>query len=96
MGYSGIAIPVREGHMLGAVFLSHWMMRAEAGIFGPNKAPRPLVDAAWIDGGYTLDAPEAMPAGACRSFTVGDDMPQMAEQMLAEREPHNDKGNAPL
>lgn len=74
---------------IGAVLLVNLFQRAQAGIFGPNKLPRCLTDAAWIDAGYAIDAPDVMPAGGCAhlAFPPDCELPPTAEQLYAYREP---------
>ena len=75
---------------LGAVLMCEYFGRLQCGIFGPNKTPgRAFTDAVWIEAGYALDAPEVMPAGGMRTFTIQGDPDPMGEQMLADREPPN-------
>lgn len=61
------------------------MNRLKAGIFGGNDAPRELVDACWIEGGYNLDAPLLLPGGACQWYQV-DEEGGLPEQILIQRE----------
>ena len=80
---------------LGAILLCEVFDRLKAGIYGPNKMPRHISAAAWIDAGYQLDAPDTMPAGGCRGYTLPDfadlypDDPMaavVAEQLMVERD----------
>ena len=72
---------------LGAVLMCNYFDRLKCGIFGPNKPPdRAFTDAIWIEAGYALDAPEAMPAGGMSTFTIQGDPEPMPEQLLAARE----------
>jgi hypothetical protein len=62
--------------------------RMRCGIFGDQRMPRCLADAAWQDAGYSIDAPDALPAGGCRVYVFpdDDDLPAIAEQIVVERE----------
>jgi hypothetical protein len=76
------------GHFHGPLMLMEVFRRMNAGIFGPNKVPRCLSDAAWIDAGYVIDAPETMPAGGCVNLTFPPDygFDPGAEQLTVQRE----------
>jgi hypothetical protein len=52
---------------------------------GMNKPPRVLIDLAWKDAGYCLDAPDLLPAGGCRSENLDDDMVDVPMQITVER-----------
>ena len=69
----------------GLWILMELMNRLKAGIFGGNDAPRELVDACWIEGGYNLDAPLLLPGGACQWYQV-DEEGGLPEQILIQRE----------
>lgn len=72
---------------LGALLMLSYFTRLRCGICGPNDLPgRPFTDSVWIEAGYSLDAPESMPAGGMRTFMIADDPDPVPEQMLAERE----------
>lgn len=87
--YQNIALAAEAGRStgLGAVLLCELMGRLKAGIFGPAKAPRCLTESVWVDAGYAIDAPESMPAGACRhySFPPEYELDPAAEQITVER-----------
>ncbi len=72
---------------LGAVLMCNYFDRLKCGIFGPNKAPgRWFSDAVWIEAGYSLDAPEVMPAGGMGTFMIQGDPEPIGEQLLSRRE----------
>ena len=77
---------------LGAILLLNLFYRLQCGICGPNPIPgRELKTAVLaIDPGYCLDAPEAIPAGGMRNFSLapcedGDAPEWLPEQQLCER-----------
>lgn len=77
---------------LGAILLLNLFDRLKCGICGPNPIPgRQLKTAVQvIDPGYCLDAPEAIPAGGMRTFSIppcedGDPPEWLPEQQLCER-----------
>lgn len=78
---------------LGAILLLNLFSRLECGICGPNPIPdRKLKTAVQvIDPGYCIDAPEAIPAGGMRNFSLapyeeGEPPQWLPEQLLCERE----------
>jgi hypothetical protein len=72
---------------LGARLMLSYFTRLECGICGPKPLPgRRFTDAVWIDAGYSIDAPESMPAGGMRTFTIADDPDPIPEQFTVDRE----------
>lgn len=52
---------------LGVRLMLSYFTRLECGICGPKPLPgRRFTDSVWIEAGYSIDAPESMPAGGCR------------------------------
>jgi len=66
---------------LGARLMLSYFTRLKCGICGPLPLPtRKFTDAVWIEAGYSLDAPDSMPAGGMRAFVLsarpGDSLPE--------------------
>lgn len=55
-------------YMVGVWLFMEAHRRVFSGGFG--QLPKPLERDAWDQGGYCLDAPEYLPAGACEYFEV--------------------------
>lgn len=70
---------------VGAVLLCELFGRMRWGIFGGGKSDRRLADATWIDAGYSIDAPETLPAGGMRQYFVQFDEEAMPEQITVGR-----------
>jgi hypothetical protein len=72
---------------LGARLMLSYFTRLECGICGPKPLPgRRFTDSVWIEAGYSIDAPESMPAGGMRTFMIADDPDPIPEQMTVDRE----------
>jgi len=74
-----------SGTGLGAIMLLHLFQRLKCGLWGKGTPPKALCEAAWIDAGYALDAPEEMPAGGVRAAQFAEDL-EGAEQFTFQRE----------
>lgn len=74
------ALPITGHECLGPILLCETYKK-----YGMKRPPRVLIDLAWSDAGYCLDAPSSLPAGGCRSENLDDDMVDVPMQITVER-----------
>ena len=75
----------RAGFFVGTLVLLETHRRINGNAFGPM--PKPLTDDAHNMGGYCIDAPELIPAGACVFHSFGPEPDDwLVEQVTIQRE----------
>jgi hypothetical protein len=82
--YRGTASPVHANLALAPQLMTAMFRNTRSGVYGANRLPKSLARMAWNDAAYCIDAPDMMPAGACRRFEL-DAETQFAEQQHVER-----------